>query len=404
LAVSGLAVLDGGFGPKRVKGGTVGHRRYHQPVTQRLRLDVAALERDRVLRAAGLALDEPPVTVTASRSERTAGGEHDYFSEGDYWWPDPAHPDGPHVRRDGLSNPDNFDDHRRAMRRLSVLVPALAAAWRLTGDERFAAAAARHLRAWFLDPATLMNPDLRFAQAIRGITTGRGIGIIDTLHLVEVARAITVLRGSRALSPAEHEGLEGWFTAYLAWLTGSENGREERDAENNHGTCWALQVAEFARLAGDRELTDWCRARYRSVLLPGQMAADGSFPRELARTKPYGYSLFNLDAMATLCQVLSADGDDLFAYELPDGRGLGLAVEFMVPFVRDKGRWPHPPDVAHFDDWPVRQPSLLFAGLALGRPEYLDLWRALDPDPAAEEVVRNHFVRQPALWLGAAAP
>jgi hypothetical protein len=373
-------------------------------MTRRLELDVAAVDRDRVLRAAGPALDEPPITVTASRCERSAGGPHDYYSEGDYWWPDPADPAGPYVRRDGLSNPDNFDDHRRAMRRLSVLVPALAAAWRLTGNERFAAAAARHLRAWFLAPATLMNPDLRFAQAIRGVTTGRGIGIIDTLHLVEVARAIAVLRASRALSGSEHEGLLRWFAAYLRWLTGSENGREERDAQNNHGTCWVLQVAEFARLIGYEQLTAWCRAHYRTVLLPGQMAADGSFPRELARTRPYGYSLFNLDAMATLCQVLSTEGDDLFAYELPDGRGLRVAMEFMVPFIRDKARWTHPPDVEHFDGWPVRHPSLLFAGLALGRQEYLDLWRTLDPDPQAEEVVRNYFVRQPVLWLPAPAP
>ncbi len=365
----------------------------------RLRLDVAAIDRDRVLRLAERCLGEPPVTVTASRSERTAGGVHDYFSEGDYWWPDPENPGGPYVRRDGYSNPDNFDDHRVALRRLSVQVPALAAAWLLTRDDRFAAAAGRHLRAWFLDPATMMNPDLRYAQAITGITTGRGIGIIDTLHLVEVARAVAVLRGSRALSSADHAGLEAWFAAYLRWLTGSENGQEEGGAENNHGTCWLLQVAEFARLTGNEELTTWCRDRFRTVLVPVQIAADGSFPRELARTKPYGYSLFNLDAMAMMCQVLSTREDGLFAYELPDGRGPGMAMEFMVPFIRDRGRWPYPPDVMHFDRWPVRHPSLLFAGLALGRPEYLELWRTLDPDPTEEEVVRNYPVRQPVLWL-----
>jgi hypothetical protein len=45
-----------------------------------------------------------------------------------------------------------------------------------------------------------MNPHLRYAQAIQGRVTGRGVGIIDTLHLVEVARAIEVLGEARVLS------------------------------------------------------------------------------------------------------------------------------------------------------------------------------------------------------------
>src|SRR5688500_18805674 len=127
-------------------------------------------------------------SVTAVRAERSAGGVHDFYSEGDYWWPDPANPDGPYVQRDGETNPDNFVAHRDAMRRLSVIVPALVAAHRLTGEARYASAAAAHLRAWFVDTATMMSPHLLYGQAIKGRVTGRGIGIIDTIHLVEVAQ------------------------------------------------------------------------------------------------------------------------------------------------------------------------------------------------------------------------
>src|ERR1043166_4695287 len=91
----------------------------------------AARERDRVLAAAAHYLKDSPITVTASVSPRSAGGPHDYFSEGDYWWPDPEHPDGPYIQKDGLSNPANFDDHRRALMRLSVEMPALVAAYTL---------------------------------------------------------------------------------------------------------------------------------------------------------------------------------------------------------------------------------------------------------------------------------
>jgi len=364
-----------------------------------LSIDVAAIDRARILRAADRYLRESPVTITAFAAARSAGGKHDYFSEGDYWWPDPANPGGPYIQRDGHSNPDNFNDHRLALIRLSVQMPALSAAWLLTKNQPYAALAAKHLQAWFLDESTRMNPNLEYAQAIHGRSTGRGIGIIDTLHLVEVARAATLLEGSPALTNAVRDGVKQWFSAYLRWMTTSPHGIEEREAKNNHGTCWVLQVAEFARFIGNADLTSFCRSRFKSVLVPNQIAENGSFPEELRRTKPYGYCLFNLDALAAACHVLSTPDDNLWFFELPGGRGIRKAVEYMFPFIRDKKSWPFPPDVQYFDQWPVRQPSLLFAGLAYSRPEYLDLWRKLDPDPTEKEIIRNFPIRQPVLWV-----
>jgi len=129
-------------------------------------------ERQRVIAQADKFLKDLPITVTASRSPRSAGGLHDYFSEGDYWWPDPANPGGPYIQKDGMSNPGNFNDHRRALMRFSVEMPALVTAWTLTKDKRYAIAAARHARSWFLAPNTKMNPSLRYAQAIHGRATG----------------------------------------------------------------------------------------------------------------------------------------------------------------------------------------------------------------------------------------
>jgi hypothetical protein len=199
--------------------------------------DLEKIDRQRILAAAERYLHELPVTITAFSSPRSAGGPHDYFSEGDYWWPDPKNPSGPYIRRDGMSNPDNFVAHRHALLRLSLQVPTLTAAWLLTRDTHYAAHAAKHLRAWFLDPATVMHANLQYAQAIHGVTTGRGTGIIDTIHLVDVVRAIPFLEESGAISRLEIRGLRGWFDAYLDWMTTSKNGQEERDAKNNHGTC-----------------------------------------------------------------------------------------------------------------------------------------------------------------------
>jgi len=359
------------------------------------KFDLVDIERPRVLREANRYLTAEPVTVTASSSPRSAGGKHDFFSEGDYWWPDPKNPTGPYIRRDGMTNPDNFVQHRQALIRFSLIVPALAAAYKITRQRKYSDAAARHLRAWFIDDATHMNPNLEYAQAIHGRYTGRGTGIIDTLHLVEPARAAWQLD----LKPDDLQGVKKWFAAYTNWMTTSKNGIEERNATNNHGTCWVAQVAAFAQLTQNREQMDYCVNRFKTVLIPGQEAPDGRFPQELARTKPYGYSLFNLDAFAILAQTLTTPEDNLWTWHLPDGRGMARAVAYMYPFILDKKKWPKPPDVMYFDQWPVRQVCLLFGGLALDRPEYLALWRKLDPDPTVEEVLRNFPVRQPVLWV-----
>ena len=362
-------------------------------------LDLVALDRARILRAADRYLREEPVTVTATRSSRSTGGTHDYFSEGDYWWPDPENPEGPYIQKDGMTNPDNFTTHRAALMRLSLHVPALTAAWMVTKQARYADHARRHLRAWFMDAATLMNPHLLYSQAIKGRFTGRGIGIIDTVHLVEVARAISVLEKHALLPAKERDVVRDWFAQYVTWMTTHKYGIDEREARNNHGTCWVMQVAEFARYVGRSDLSNFCRERYRTVLVPNQIAPDGSFPEEMRRTKPYGYHLFNLDAMAMVCEILSTPAENLWAYQTADGRGIRKAFEFMVPFIADKKKWPKPPDVMYHDEWPVRHPSLLFGGLAFKEDSWIALWRKLEPDPTVEEVIRNYFIRQPVLWI-----
>jgi hypothetical protein len=367
-------------------------------LAQETRLDLVQLDRDRVIRAADQYLKEKPITITAFPAPRSTGGVHDFFSEGDYWWPNPADPIGPYIQRDGMTNPDNFIEHRRALFRMCIQVPALASAYKITHDARYAKHAIAHLRAWFVDDATRMNPNLQYAQAIKGISTGRGIGIIDTIHLIEVTRAIELLEHDGQLGGDDLPKIKKWFADYLQWMHTSKNGKDEMKAANNHGTCWVMQAAAFAALVDDQPKLAEYRRRFKEVLLPNQLAADGSFPQELRRTKPYSYSLFNLDAMATICQILSTPQDNLWEFSAPDGRNMHKAVEFMYPFIADKSKWPHKPDVMFWEFWPVRSPSLLFAGLAYKEPKYLTLWKTLEANPTNEEVLRNLPVRQPVLW------
>ena len=359
---------------------------------------VAATDRKRILDAGARYLSHTPLTVTAFRTPRSAGGPHDFYSQADYFWPNPQNPGGPYINRDGQSNPDNFNEHRRVMVALSVEMPALTAAWLLTGEARYGRKACDYLRAWFVRPETRMNPDLMYAQAIQGVSTGRSIGIIDTLHLVEVARAAAVLM-PKMLHGEDAAGVKEWFRSYLSWMKDSARGQQERDTLNNHAMCWALQVAEFARLVDDQETRQQMYDRYRTVLLPAQLGMDGSFPKELARTKPYSYSIFNFDVMTTLCQSLQGLSPSPLTFQLPDGRGVCLAADFLYPYLKNKSAWKWAKDIEHFDALPVRSPGLLFAGVACEKPDYLALWKTMNADPTDREVIRNNPIRQPLLWV-----
>lgn len=356
-------------------------------------------ERQFIIKSATEYLDSLPVTVTATFCERSAGGIHDFYSEGDYWWPDPQNPDGPYIQRDGETNPANFVAHRLAMIRFSRIVGMQTSAFLLTGDKKFVEATQKHLEAWFINPETRMNPSLLYVQAIKGRFTGRGIGIIDAIHLIEVARSVEILQQKKAISPEVISGVKNWFADLVDWLTTHQYGIDEMNEKNNHGTCWIMQTAMFARLAGNKKVLDFCRERFKTVLLPGQMAPDGSFPLELKRTKPYGYSLFNLDAFLTTAKILSTPKENLFNFTTPEGLNLKKGAEFLCPFVADKSKWPYPPDVMYYDEWPVRHPFLLFAGEAYNKKEYIHLWQRLEGYPKTAEVLRNLPIRNPLLWL-----
>ena len=357
------------------------------------------IERSRVIENADLYLNEIPETVTASFCDRSIGNPNDFYSEGDYWWPDEKNPSGPYIRKDGLTNPANFTKHREALIRFSQISGALASAYLLTNNQKYADKLALHLKAWFVNKETKMNPNLLYAQAIKGVATGRGIGIIDTVHLVEVTKAIHAIENSSALSQSDLEAIKLWFSNYLNWITTHEYGISERDNGNNHSVCWTMQVAAFANFLHDTKTMDFCRNFYKNTLLPNQMDKDGSFPLELKRTKPYGYSLFNLDAMSSICQILSNKQDNLFAYTTEDGRNLELGLKFILPYIENKSLWPYQHDVMYWDEWPVRQSSLLFGGLAYKNKKYIELWKSLKANVTTPEIIRNMPVRYPILWV-----
>jgi hypothetical protein len=371
--------------------------------TKDVAITVAKIDRARILKLANAALAAKPPAITDYIATNSAGGPHDFFSQADYTWPNPTNKSGlPYISRDGETNPENFEHHRMAMRDMKDAVAALAAAYACTGDDKYVRKATEFLRVFFLDEKTKMNPNLDYAQAVLGVATGRSYGVIDTLHLAELPVAVRFLEKSPAFDPAVDAGLKKWFADYIHWMTTAENGVKEMNAANNHSIAYFVQLASFALFVGDQKTVDVCRERFKQVLLPKQMAADGSFSLELKRTKPYGYSIFQADNVAILCVLLSTPGDDLWKFKLPDGITPLKSTEFIYPYLADKQKWladGRGKDILHWDNWPAREPCLLFAYAETGDAKYFDLWKKLNPDPSDLEIRRNIAVTQPLLWI-----
>ena len=236
-------------------------------------------------------------------------------------------------------------------------------------------------------------------RPVKGWNTGRSIGIIDTVHLVEVARSAKILATSPSFNANDQVLVKTWFRKYLNWINKHRYGKREKHQPNNHGICWSMQAAAFADLVEDKKQLSWVRKQFRAVYLKKLMDKNGGFPAELRRTKSFNYSLFTIDAMAGVAQIASTATDDLWYYELPDGRGMRKGMEFIVPFIKNKSLWPNKPDIQFWDKLPVRQPSLLFAGLKYNNLDYLETWKKLEADPETPEIVRNLPLRHPLLWI-----
>ena len=287
------------------------------------------------------ALKVPLLSVTDKAATPPSGDKHDYMTLAPYWWPDPKSPNGlPYIRRDGERNPElaDFPDHTNFDRLMSS-ARKLALGYYVFGDERYAAKATELLRAWFIDPRTRMNPNLQYAQAVKGHNDGRGTGLIETRGIGRVVDAAGLLAGSRSWTDADQRALQKWCSDFLDWVVTSNNGKDEAAATNNHGTFYDVQVAAMALFVGR---TDFARKVLDSAAqqrIAAQVQPDGSQPRELERTKSFSYSVFNLSAMFEMARLAENVGVDLWSFRSADGRSIRAALDYLLPYALGDRKW-----------------------------------------------------------------
>jgi hypothetical protein len=300
---------------------------------------------DKLLEEANKALSLQPPSVMDKPRAGASGDKHDYLSTAPYFWPDPSKKDGlPYIREDGKRNPESHNEYSDSPRlgRMAGSAKTLALAYYFTGKNEYAAASAKFLRVWFLDPATRMNPNFNQAQAIPGINTGRGTGMIESRSLTGVCDAAGLLEGSSHWSQADHDGLDSWMKQFLHWAQTSANGRDEQAAKNNHGTFYDVQIAHLALFVGNTNLARQTIETARHRRMDTQIESDGRQPFELTRADSFGYSRFNLQALFELATLGQHAGVDLWHYQNKNGAGIKTALDLLMPYTEQPDKpWPY---------------------------------------------------------------
>jgi hypothetical protein len=330
-----------------------------------------------LIAAADQALDCSPFSVTHKTTLPPSGDKHDYLSIAPYWWPDSSKPDGlPYINRDGEFNPASRDSSTDSIRfkEFTSALESLSLAYYFSDQQKYAERAVNLLNVWFLDAETLMHPHLEYGQGIAGVTTGRGIGLIDTRNLTSILDSIIIL--DPVLTEQQLQGLENWFEQFLQWLSTSKNGLEEKKQMNNHGTFYDSQVACIAIFLGKE---DFAKERIRNTLanrLPEQFEADGKQPKELHRTHSFHYSAFNLTAYARVAKYGQMLGVDLWNAD-PYNSGsplLKAAITWLASFIPEPTSWSYP-ELTGVHVLPLDKdgalPVFLQALLEFGRDQHL---------------------------------
>lgn len=297
----------------------------------------------RLVKHADKLLSYKPVSVMDKRDFPPSGDKHDFMSIAPYWWPDPSKPDGlPYIRKDGQVNPEvrNYPD-KEQMPKVCENVYWLALAYHYTGKDAYAAHATRLLRTWFLDTATRMNPHMRYGQAVKGVTEGRAEGLIETRHFLFALEGIGLLRESKHWTSVDHGGMQRWMRDFLGWMQTDPIGLDERNARNNHGIWYEAQRLGYAQFIGDTVLAA-AVVREAQLRLQREMAADGSFPLELARTTSLGYSVFVLHAFSVIAELSRRTSSNFWEYAGPNGVSLRKGMDFLLPFLSGREAWKYP--------------------------------------------------------------
>lgn len=284
-----------------------------------------------------------PLSVMSKDYIPSSGSKHDYVSLARYAWPDNTKADGlPYIMRDGVSNPELKKFDRNKLSTMANAIYRLSLAYYFSGDEKYAKRATELIHVWFLDKATKMNPNLRYAQHIPGVADGRCYGVIDGYSFVEMLDGVQLLEKSKSFTTKDSKQLKTWFSQLMKWLLTHPQALEESNQKNNHATAYDVQVAAYALYTGNKKVFNDILAKFPERRIATQIEPDGKQPFELRRTLAFGYSQYNLNHIIDLMLMAKHQGLDINKYCVVGDHSFFKAMDFMAAYMgKPVSAWPY---------------------------------------------------------------
>lgn len=298
-------------------------------------------------------LNDPLYTVINKDSRPANVDPHNYVSYASYWWPNPDSADGfPYIRKDGVRNRELVEQGDAGkFHKMAQGVVLLTRAYQATLDEKYAKKAAALLKTWFLDPKTMMNPNVDHGQLIMGKGLGTKSGILELRYNISIIEVEPILLHSEYWTMSDHEHLKDWYRKYYIWLLSSKLGKQAgTQFQNNHGTWYDAQILAIAIYLDRKDFAINLAELAKKRRIAAQIEPDGTQPEELKRTRSLFYSLFNLEALFALAELADRVQVDLYDYETEDGRSIIKAYDYVRQFRSDFKDWPHK-QIDKIEDW-----------------------------------------------------
>lgn len=201
-----------------------------------------------------------------------------------------------------------YDESREALRDFPA-ARDLALAARLTGDDRYAAAAARLIAAWIETYRPSFNP-------------------IDETGLDALILAFDLLP-DRAKAPLAEPGRRFWQAlaqGYLDRLPGLKGGTATNNWQSHRVKLMTL--AAFA--SGEPALIARARAAY-AAQLAANLKPDGSCI-DFDQRDAIHYVVYDLEPLAAAAFAASRHGEDWYGQAAPSGAALPRALDWLAPY------------------------------------------------------------------------
>lgn len=275
--------------------------------------------------------------------------KHDYYSIGIYAWPNKTGIDGmPWIIDDCKANPyvKTFATDSIRIENFCNDIMILTTLYLIYEDFSYLSKVNELLKIWFVDKETRMNPNMDYAQAIPGVCTGRGIGLIDARHLIKVIDYITVLENKDLIEFGILKKIKEWFKEFIFWMEHSSNGKEEEEALNNHGSWYEAELTTFALFTGDYEKV-LSRKDIFINKIKAQFEGNGNQPHEIKRKKAWHYFIFNLEAIfISYRNIETLQPKSLLNIQ----NVLKKTTTFMLDKMEDLNTWENKEDLDFYND------------------------------------------------------